>query len=339
MRRIRVMFTGFEPFWMKVAVEGLMKRYGDELDCRWMIWPSTPRERVRFVGAVLRSDLVVRLGMPFEFQSETNRFFLLMLQLIPRLQGANYWIGSDAALFLARKERGELTERDLDAVTRMHHFAGTQHLQEILREAGVPAVDAELIGPERDIPAVVPPFEADFRVLSYWNDPRFEYCGGPEVLEAARLMPDVHFDVLGSDGISEQNVSSNVTFHGRVDDVIPYIKRSVVYVRLIAGDSLPSSLVEEVLLLGRYAIYSLEWPNTILLPRCEPQQLVEVLRDLQARHARNELPLNLEGRRFTAATSNPDAQASKMHEAILNAYAHPLRGTRGRPKVRGSSGR
>jgi hypothetical protein len=40
MKRVRITFVGFEPYWMRVATEGLSRRHGDHFDCRWMEWPT-----------------------------------------------------------------------------------------------------------------------------------------------------------------------------------------------------------------------------------------------------------------------------------------------------------
>lgn len=322
-RRIRVTFVGFESFWMDVAVRGLGARYSRELDCRWMLWPCTFRERLRFLRVLFTSDLVIRLGMPFEFQSETNRFFLVMLRLLPRLQAANYWIGEDLGRFLLRREAGELTARDERALRLLHHFAVTEHLRDILIGIGVPAVNAELMGPERPIPEQMPPLPAEFRVLSYWMDSRIESCGGLEVLEAARALPDVPFDIIGTTGECLADIPPNVTFHGFVSDVMSLIERAVVYVRLVQFDALPSSLVEESLLLGRQVIYSFEWPHTIHVPYGDAGGLITALQELLAQHRSGTLSLNAQGRAFTIQDSDADAQAKLMYGAIEGVVRSP----------------
>lgn len=312
-------FTGFEPFWMRVAVEGLMKRYARELDCRWIQWPSTWRERLRFVTTLLRSDAVIRLGMPFEFQSETNQLFLVLLRVVPGLVGVNYWIGSDVTAMEDRMATGSITARDSRAIAALRHLAGTAHLGERLRRIGVPAVDAKLIGPERDIPDTPPPLPDRFQVLVYWSDGRFEFSGGPEVMAAAAGMSDVPFHIIGATGAECANVPSNVTFHGRVDDVLPLIEQCVVYVRLVTTDAIPSSLVEEVLLMGRYVIYSQEWPFTTHVQRGDAEALASALRSLQARHAEGRLETNMQGRSFTLGDSDSDARAAAMRAGIAGA--------------------
>ena len=87
MRRNRITFVGFEQYWMEVAVEGFSRRYGAEFDCRWVLWPSDFAGRLRLIWVTLTSRLVIRMGMPFEFQSETNRAWLALCRLVP-------WVGT-----------------------------------------------------------------------------------------------------------------------------------------------------------------------------------------------------------------------------------------------------
>ena len=320
-RRLKILFTGFERFWMQVARDGLASRCADELDVSWIEWPSTFSERVRFIIRVLRSDLVIRMGMPFEFESETNRFFLWLSVVLPVFHPVNYWIGDEAEVFLANGGLSGLSERDRRAIDQMSHLAVTEHIAEEMSAAGVPTGNAELMGPERDYPDVIPPLPEQLRVLSYWGDTRFDYFSGPAVFAAARALPDVQFDVLGTTGEVFENVPDNVRFHGQVADVISYMTRSTVLVRVIRFDALPSSMVEEAMLLGRHFIYSLDWPATIKVDYGDSVGLIAALRGLKESSEAGTLELNMEGREFTLVDSDPDAQAEIMREEFLRVHS------------------
>ena len=70
--------------------------------------------------------------------------------------------------------------------------------------------------------------------------------------------------------------------------------------------------------MGRYVIYSQEWPHTVHVAQGDVEGLVSALRDLQSRHRQGQLCLNLDGRDFTLDDSRPDARAAAMRVAILD---------------------
>jgi len=320
MKRIRITFVGFEPFWMNHAAEQMNQRFGGEFDCRWMEWPTTLSGRARLVWATLMSDLVVRMGMPFEFQSESNWAWLLLCRLVPWVKPVNYWIGSDVMLFLRRQAAGELTERDLRASREIHQIAVTNHLTAELQAAGLDTRTAELMGTEDCIKGLAP-MPDTFRVLGYWGAATFEHIGGPELYAAAEAMPDVEFDVLGTDGSTSPPAPPNITFLGRLEDPVPAYERCVVLVRQIQHDSVSSGMVEEMLLLGRYVIYTYDWPNTITIPYGDAAALIRELVALRERFDKGLLEPNVAGREFTLVDCDPKRRAESMHSAFLDIFA------------------
>lgn len=316
--RIRVTIVGFEPFWMAVLVDALTKRYSDEIECDWLLWPSTFAERLRFLRAALTSRVIVRLGMPFEFDSETNRLWLVLLRLVPRLRGVNYWMGSDVVLYRQWLADGHSGARERLAIARMRHFAGSSELAGELAEMGIPACTVVLPSPEREVPEVPPAFPDCFRVLAYIPDSRFEFYGGTELLAAARAMPDVEFDVMGGSGEGVVDVPGNVRYVGRVDAVGEFYERGVVLVRTVGHDSVPSGVVEEALLSGRHVVYSCRWPHTEYVPLGDTGALIEVLSRLSRDFSAGMLPMNLEGRAFTIEDWDPDRRAADLRAALID---------------------
>jgi glycosyltransferase involved in cell wall biosynthesis len=317
-RSVRVTFTGFEPFWMQVLVDLLSKRFAD-LDCRWVRWPSTLRERREFLAAMLTTDVAVRVGMPFEFESETNRFWVTLVRTLPRLKGVNYWIGSDVEAYRRRREQGQVGRADLQAVRSLAHFAAAANLEPELQGAGIPARTVTLPSPEREVPPMRP-LPDQFSVLSYWGDGRYAFYGGPALFEAARALPDVPFRIVGTRGVDSPNPPDNVQFLGRVDDMERWYAASSVLVRLPSHDSVPAGMVEEALLAGRAVIYSFVWPHTVLVDRENPAALAAVLRGLKSRDGEGRLELNVAGREFTLVDWDPDVRATALREALLRVH-------------------
>lgn len=302
---------------MNVLVSAMTSRYSDELDCRWLLWPSTVRERVKFIGAVLTSRVVIRVGMPFEFRSETNRLWLMLLKVAPRLVGVNYWIGSDVLNYRERLSGGEIGESELRAVRAMHHFAGSDSLCEELGEAGVCARTVILLSPEREVPESAPSFPDVFRVLAYIPDSRFEFYGGHALFAAARAMPDTEFDIVGGLGDGVADIPLNVRYYGRVEDIETRIENSVVLVRLVRHDAVASSIIEEAMVFGRHVIYSFHWPHTTFVEFGDESKLIAALKDLRHRFLSGALGLNVEGRDFTIHDWDPDIRSEDIRKALL----------------------
>jgi hypothetical protein len=313
-----VTFVAFEDFWTQVLVDLLSKRFAD-LDCRRLHWPSTLSERAEFLAAMLTTDVAVRVGMPFEFESETNRFWLALVRILPRLKGVNYWIGSDVEAFRSRLEQGRVARTDLRAIRSLAHFAAAANLEPELIEAGIPARTVTLPSPERDVPSA-PPLPDEFSVLSYWGDGRYEFYGGPALFEAARALPDVPFRIVGTWGEGTPDPPRNVRFLGRVNDMERWYAASSVLVRLPSHDSVPAGMVEEALLAGRTVIYSFAWPHTVLVDREDPAALAAVLAGLKSSDDEGALELNAAGREFTLVDWDPAVRAAALREALIGVH-------------------
>jgi hypothetical protein len=322
--RARVTFVGFEQFWMEHAVRELSRRFNDEFDFRWLLWPSDNRGRLGLLWATATSRLVIRMGMPFEFQSESNRAWLTLVPLLPWVRPVNYWIGYDVMDFLQRLEADQLSERDKRASRHISHITVTEHLATELRSAGLHAQNAELMGTESIVPGLAP-LPDRFRVLGYWNAQSFPvHLSGPAFYDAAQALPDTEFLVLGDDGSGSPPAPPNVTFLGRLEDPVPVYTRCVVLVRQTDHDSVPSGMIEEMLLLGRHVIYTYPWPHTITVPHGDSDALIRELLQLRDAFNAGTLPLNEAGREFTVIDSDPERRAASVRSALLEILAGRL---------------
>ena len=326
-RRVRVTFVGFETFWMQVLVDGLSSRYPDVLDCAWILWPSTWLERARFVRAMMRSDVVIRVGMPFEFESETNRLWLHWVLRSRHVHGVNYWIGYDSWVYMRRSEITGPTDSERLALDGLTHLAATENIAGALRASGVQAEAVYFPSPDREVPAEPPPLPDRFRALLYWRDGTWEYSSGPELLSAARRLPDIEFDVVGASGSHIPDVPPNMSLHGRVANMERMYARAVVVIRMVEWDAVPGAMVEEALLFGRYVIYSFEFRHTVFVAHADEDELVAVLSTMRDAHARGELPLNLEGRDSMIRAWVPDTHWSALRDQLLRIYREPARRT------------
>lgn len=316
-RRLRVTFFGFGRFWIPVLLNGLQSRFSDELDLRWMEWPSSWSERARFLAELFRCDVAVRVGMPLEFDSETSRVFLSMVTRLRRPKVVNYWIGGgDLPVFAERLSSGKLSERDQAAIARMTHFGATENIADELRELGVPARAVVFPTPERPLPPQAPALPDEFRVLTYWTDRRAEVCGAPTVIEAAGRLPHIPFDVVGTDGATLE-APENMHFRGYIEDVGPYHLMSVASIRLVSHDAMPGSMSVESLAHARHVVYSYEYPHTIHVAFGDVDGLVREISALKERHSRGELHPNSEGREYVLQQFDPDVLFPRLKDALI----------------------
>ncbi len=310
---------------MRAVTEGLSSRFSDVLDYRWVLWPSTWPERARFALEMMRTDVVVRIGMPFEFESDTNRVWLHWIARSRRVRGVNYWIGYDVRLAVARFGSRPPSKDERLALTSLVHWSGAPNMTEALLALGVPATTVVFPSPSRPIPDVAPPLPEQFRALLYWRDQTWEYSSGPELLAAARRLPEIEFDVLVATGSNIGDVPPNMHFLGRLPlaEMDRMYGRAAVVVRAVEWDSVPGGMVEEALLFGRQVIYSFEFPHTIHVAHADEEGLVAALAVLRDAHARGDLPLNLEGRDSIIDAWVPDTRWTALRDQLLRVSGRP----------------
>lgn len=302
--RTRVTFTGFEPFWMRVLSEGLSSAR-PEFACDWIVWPSTFVERLRFVGVMLRSDVVVRVGMPFEFQSETNRLWIEWLRNSRKRTGVNYWIGSDSLTALRREKSRGLSNADRAAISNLTHIADSDTVRDELCSLGVEATVAWLPPPNVPDEPILTPLPADFTVLSYIPDRSSDFYGGPAVVEMARRLPGVAFLVVGGDGGWLRERPTNLQFIGWQSEMRPVFERCSCLVRMVEHDSV-SGMVVEALAYGRKVIYSRPLPNTLFVPFGDVDGLERRLAELACAYRGVATTFDVGAARWATSIANRD---------------------------------
>jgi hypothetical protein len=136
-----------------------------------------------------------------------------------------------------------------------YHLAGSTPLAEELASIGIEASVAAF--PWRTVtpPAELPAMPETFTALTYVPDARFEYYGGPVIVEVARMMPEVRFRVMGGTGVPVQAAPENIEWLGWVDDPTSLYAESTCVIRLTEHDSIGGTAVEG-LLFGRPVVYT-----------------------------------------------------------------------------------
>jgi len=316
-RPLRTTFLGLDGFWPETLAGGLGRRYPDEFSCRTLVQGAGLASVPRFVAVLRGSDLVVRVGATFRWDSTLDR----MLLALPRCPfGAPvviYWTGTDVLMLQRSFRDGTLPDKARAALAGVQHMAGAEHLTAELAECGVDAETVPFPAMALAPPPTAPPMPERFRVLTYLpagSGPRFAFYGGPQILEAARALPDVEFAVIGA-SVMDADVPANVELLGRVDDPATEYARSSVVVRMVEHDAIGGTVCEG-LMYGRHVIYTYDVPHTVRVAFGDVGALIGAIGALHERHRTGSLELNRAGFDYAAVEFDPDIRFARLRDVL-----------------------
>jgi transposase len=221
-----------------------------------------------------------------------------------------YWTGSDVQRTLSLYRQGEsFSTRWGRAVSRFlmnraRHCAAAPWLVDELDSIGVSAVCRPFPTPTEEFEPLIHTRDDQalpFRVLTYIPDHNFEnYCGS-EMVEVARLLPNVQFAVMGGSGSWCAEPPANIKFLGWTNAAEQYVQAAVV-VRAVRHDALGGT-VREALLCGCHVIYTFPHEHTEQLELLDcvedtARHLAGMIADLEKRFSVGELPSNGQGRQW-----------------------------------------
>ena len=121
-----------------------------------------------------------------------DAYWSLLRRAMPDAVASHYWLGTDVLDTLREARAGTLGWSRLSGSRDDLHLAAAPWLVDELAEVGLRATTAG-IHPVTPAPGEPPPMPSEFGVLSYVPGARFEFYGGPLIMDAARRLPDVRF--------------------------------------------------------------------------------------------------------------------------------------------------
>jgi hypothetical protein len=246
-------------------------------------------ERLAIMRAGYRIGATTPRGRLFD------AYWALLRRAMPNAAACHYWLGTDVLNTLAEARAGTLRWSPLSASRDDLHLAAAPWLVSELKEVGLHATMAH-VQPVALAPREAPPLPADFSVLSYVPGARFAFYGGPAILEAARRLPDVRFDIVGR-GDPVPSAPPNVRWHGWVDDMAERYADATVVVRIPEHDAYGGTVVEG-LFNARHVVYSYDVPFVRRVWPVTSDGLVDALGEFYAAHLEGRLSLNLAGRAY-----------------------------------------
>lgn len=278
-----------------------------------------PRQYPELLAQSQRAPVVVmRAG--YRIGADTSRgrlfdgFWALLRQRIKPATWSHYWLGSDVMRTIEDSRSGAIRRGPLDGSRDDLHLTVAPWLTDELRTVGIRATTA-LLPPPRDAPQVPPPLPAGFIALCYLPPHRFAFFGGDAILEAARRLPHVRFDVVANDGSTAADRPPNVVWHGWVPNMADRYEHASVVVRVPKHDGYGNSVIEG-LLYARHIVYTYEVPFTRRLWPLTSNGLVTVLSELADEHARGTLVPNTEGRAFAQLAFDPVRLGDELRAII-----------------------
>ena len=223
----------------------------------------------------------------------TRGKFLRAAQFLQKQKIIMHWVGSDALDEQLAVAKGN---RDSWLLSAVHHWAESEWMVREVTSLGIPCELVPL--PSAFVPDQPTPLPREFRVLVYMPTvKRGELYGLADILEVARNLPNIPFDLVGLLDGPIPNLPSNLQTYGRIANLKQSYERCAVVWRPVRHDGL-SWMVLESLGHGRHVLWSYPFPGCIRVSGAvEARAVISRLYD---EHQQGRLSMNEEGARSVA---------------------------------------
>ena len=284
-----------QPYWASRIARAL-DAHSDDLAASFV----DQRDYARLLASPTRSRRVVLIRAGYRTGATTGRgrlfdaYWGALRRMMPSAVGCHYWLGTDVMDTLAEAGAGTLRRSAVASARHDLHVADAPWLASELQTVGIAATVVPVPQPYPS-PAEPSPMPATFRALTYLPGDRFDFYGGEAVMEAARRLPEVAFDVVGPKGTQEHGAPPNVKWHGWVSPMAEMYARTTVVIRIPRHDGMGATVIEG-LLNGRHVIYSYQLPFVRSVSPADADALTAEIARLRDAHRLGTLALNLDGR-------------------------------------------
>lgn len=214
--------------------------------------------------------------------------FLRAARLMGKEKIVVHWIGSD----VLDGEKQLLKGGPEPWVTeKLHHWAQSDWMLREVRALGVPCDLVPL--PSTRVPNWPSPLPDQFSVLVYVPAvSRSSLYGLDRILEAARTLPAVSFELVGLVEGKVPDPPSNLRIHGRIPDLENFYRRASVVWRPSRHDGL-SFMVLEALGHGRHVLWTYPFPGCRQVT--STSDACEEIKRLHTLHEQGRLEMNRMG--------------------------------------------
>ncbi len=278
---MKIIVTGLPYFGRKISA--LLSQADTGNDYIFLNTYYSNYDRIRFLWHILFAKTV------YSINGATGKSFVLSLAIKLKKHVVFHWVGSD--LFLAKDAITNNTA-DKSFIDYPVHLTDSPWYVSDLKEIGITAKYLSLLSVDK-VPDIVS-FPNEFNVLAYIPQDNQEFYGISTIIELAKILPEINFNIAGSSECSAE-LPSNIKLLGWIKDMKPVFENSVVSIRFPKHDGL-SFFVLESLLYSRYVIYNYELENCLLVKNIE--EIKYRLSVLIEKFKTGNLELNTKGKEF-----------------------------------------
>jgi len=233
--------------------------------------------------------------------------FLLAAQALHKKKILMHWVGSDTV-----DEQKEVAEGKADpwVYQRICHWAESDWM---VREVQLLGLSCELVPlPSSRVPDGPSLLPREFSVLVYMPDTRrSELYGLDRILQVARELPHIPFELVGLLHGSIPDPPPNLKIHTRFPNLKEFYRKASVVWRPVRHDGL-SFMVLEALGHGRHVLWSYAFPGCVQVDSAAEAR--DEIARLHALHRQGRLEINSAG---VQAISNGGYLPQRLRTDIL----------------------
>ncbi|HTW25380.1 MAG TPA: hypothetical protein VMD78_17385, partial [Candidatus Baltobacteraceae bacterium] len=203
----------------------------------------------------------------------------------------------------------------------LHHWAESDWMA---REVGNLGVPCEVVPfPSPRVPESPSPLPEEFNVLVYMPTvERGELYGLDRILQVARELPGVSFDLVGLLDGPIPDAPSNLRIHGRIPNLAEFYRRSTVVWRPVRHDGI-SWMVLESLGHGRHVLWTYPFPGCIQVQGASDAR--DYIARLYELHQLRLLGINEKGVRYIASSGyHPRFLKRRVHSLLKGILESPV---------------
>jgi len=304
----------------RVLVHGLVyfgKVFADFMNDDDLEFRYYPDEGLRNFAVMFRElaacDLVYQLGGRL-----TQGRFLRIAHAFGKKHIIMHWLGSDV---LDERRLGLADRGDAWVLHNLHHWAESDWMA---REVGNLGVPCEVVPfPSPRVPESPSPLPEEFNVLVYMPTvERGELYGLDRILQVARELPGVSFDLVGLLDGPIPDAPSNLRIHGRIPNLAEFYRRSTVVWRPVRHDGI-SWMVLESLGHGRHVLWTYPFPGCIQVQGASDAR--DYIARLYELHQLRLLGINEKGVRYIASSGyHPRFLKRRVHSLLKGILESPV---------------
>lgn len=274
---MKVLLVGL-PYFSKQLAKVLQRKYPEDTFISLNTYYSKI-DKLKFFYHIINSDIVHTINGTLG----KSRVLEIAIKLKKKI--IFHWAGTDIVTALELYKTGKYNP---DFISYPTHIAVAPWFEEKLKQMGIAFKLAPLKSFDKKYENF--DFPKEFNVISYISQNRAEYYGIDLIIEIARKLPEIKFNLVGIESYKEE-LPPNIKLNGWVENMSEWIKNAVVCLRLPKTDGL-SFFVVESLSMGRYVAFNNKYKHSDYCTTAD--EFIEYIKDKKTQFDNNTLAINKE---------------------------------------------